>query len=926
MGRYIKIILLFLSFFLLTVKTDAQDTTHISVSFESAPISVVINTIESKTGFHFYYDNNELDSLVFTLKAESISLSRLLKQLFDKPGYNFSIDNTGLRVFIIKKYTIQTSLPDGFWASKKPEASNDGSDNIKQIQKIKGKNTLKVFEENKLYEIGISTNATGTGNATLAGYIRDSKNSEPVYGATVSADSAAATVTTDQFGYYSLTIPKGRHTIIVSSTAMKESKREIILYSDGKLNVELKDDIVSLKEVVVGSEKRSNVKNLQMGVAKLNIKSIKQVPVVFGETDVLKVVLALPGVTSVGEASTGFNVRGGSTDQNLILFNDATIYNPSHLFGFFSAFNPDVIKGIELYKSAIPEKYGGRLSSVLDVSVKEGNAKKWTGTAGVGPLTSKLTIEGPLKKEKTSLIFGGRTTYSNWLLHNLKNNAYNNSNASFYDFNLHISHTIDTRNSIYVTGYVSNDNFKLNSDTSYKYNNRNANIKWKHLFNNKFYGVATLATDRYEYSVSSKSVAVNGYKLGFNINQKSFRADFSYAPTNKQSISFGVNSIYYQLNPGSFLPNGQQSLVIKDIVPKEQALESAIYIGDQIAITSKLSVNAGVRYSFFNYLGAHNVFKYVSGIPRNVNTITDTLIYAKGKNIKTYHGPEIRMSLRYAFSDNASVKFSFNTLRQYIHMLSNTTAISPTDIWKLSDPYIKPQNGQQISLGFYRNFKSNTIETSLEVYYKKIRNYIDYKSGAALILNRHIETEVINTKGKAYGVEFLIKKTAGRVNGWLSYTYSRTFLQQDDILAGEIINKGNYYPASFDKPHSVNFIGNYRFSHRYSISANMVYSTGRPITLPLAIFNLGGAPSLYYSDRNQYRIPDYFRTDLSVNIDGNHKVKQKTHNSWSFGVYNLSARQNAYSVYFINVNGKIKGYQLSIFGTAIPFITYNLKF
>jgi hypothetical protein len=924
MCRCISAILILFFFLGAALKTNAQDTSHISVNFQAAPMAQIVKEIESKSGYYFYYNSNELDSLSFSFKGDDVTLSHLLNQLFGKAAYNFSIDAAGQRIFITKKYIIQTVLSPFFWGNKKTVPITTA--NTEQAQSIKQKTKLKAAEENKIFEIGTVTNHPGQGNATLAGYVRDIKNGEPIYGATVSLDTSGTAVTTDQFGYYALTIPRGRHTIVVSSAAMKDSKRQIILYSDGKLNVDLHDDVVSLKAVVVLSEKRSNVKNLQMGVAKLNIRSIKQVPVVFGETDILKVVLALPGVTSVGEASTGFNVRGGSSDQNLILFNDATIYNPSHLFGFFSAFNPDVVKGIELYKSAIPEKYGGRLSSVLDVAVREGNTKKWTGSAGISPLTSKFSIEGPLKKEKTSLLFGGRTTYSNWLLQNLKNVAYNKSKAAFYDFNLHLSHSINSRNSVYITAYISNDNFKLNGDTAYKYSNKNINIKWKHIFNNKFYGVATAGADHYDYLVSSTSVPVNGYKLGFDINQKNLRTDFNYAPNNKHAISFGANAISYRLHPGYFKPNGQQSLVAEKIVPREQALESAIYLGDQITINSKLSVNTGLRYSLFNYSGARDVYKYAPGLPKSINTITDTVSYAKGKNIQTYHGPEIRLALRYAFSDNISVKLSYNTLRQYIHMLSNTTAISPTDIWKLSDPNIKPQQGQQISFGVYKNFKSNTIETSLEVYYKKIKNYVDYKSGAALVLNRHIETEILNTRGKAYGIEFLIKKTAGKLNGWLSYTYSKTFLQQDDAFAGETINKGNYYPASFDKPHSINFIGNYRFTHRYSIAANFVYSTGRPITLPLAIFNLGGASSLYYSDRNQYRIPDYIRADFSVNIDGNHKVKQRIHNSWSFGVYNLGARQNAYSVYFINEGGKIKGYQLSIFGTAIPFVTYNLKF
>ncbi len=902
-----------------------QKETFISGSFEGFSFNQFVQAIESNSNYHFYYDQDELDSFTINIKANDLSLSEILTQIFEKTIFHYAIDS-GNRVFISKRYLIQTSLSKEFFDEKNLSDTSNITKELISEDQPKQNDILKLSQENKLYDIGIKDNKPGAGKATVAGYIRNIKNGEVIIGASVYIDTPSIGVNTDQYGYYSLTLPKGRYVIKISSAGMKDTKRQIILYSDGKLNIELEDYIASLKTVIVSSERTSNTLSTQMGVNRLNIRSIKQMPVVFGEADVLKVVLTLPGVTSVGEASTGFNVRGGSTDQNLILFGDATIYNPTHLFGFFSSFNPDVVSGIELYKSAIPEKFGGRLSSVLDVSLRDGNTKKWTGTGGLGPLTSKFTIEGPIKKEKTSVIAAVRTTYSDWLLRSIPNITYNNSKADFSDANLHISHTINSKNSLFITGYVSYDRFNLNSDTTYKYSNRDVNIKWKHIFNNKFYGVLTTGFDHYQYSVSSSLIPVNAFRLGFDINQTNFHTDFIYSPNNKHIISYGLNSVFYKLHPGFFEPIETQSLVEKNVVPAEQALESALYLGDQYSVSSKFSINAGLRYSVFNYLGPHELNDYASGLPRDTTTIQKTLVYNKGKIIKTYQAPEIRLAARYTLSANTSLKFSYNTTQQYIHLLSNTTAISPTDIWKLSDPNIKPQQGQQISLGLYKNFKSNTIETSVEIYYKTIKNYLDYKSGANLVLNHHIETDVVNTKGKAYGIEFLLKKSSGKSNGWLSYTYSRTFLKLDDSLAGETINHGNYYPANFDKPHSINFVGNYRFSHRYSLSANIVYSMGRPITLPIAVFTVDGSPALLYSDRNQYRIPDYFRTDLSFNLEGNHKVKQVAHNSWSVGVYNLTGRQNAYSVYFIQENGKIKGYQLSIFGTLIPFITYNIKF
>lgn len=902
------------------LQAAAQDSVRISHRFDNLSFKQFVQTLEESTPYHFYFDPAELDTVFVSANVQAATLPTLLRLVFDNTLFHYAIDKKD-RVFITRRSLVQTTLPPDFFS---PVQMADTSMTAMATGEVPLQK-LQVSDESKLFEIGTRTAQPG-GNATLAGYVRDARSGEGIAGATVYLDKPVIGVSTDQFGYYSITLPRGRHQLQISSAGMKETRRQISLNANGSLNIELQEYIPSLSSVVVVAQRNSNTAGTQMGTNRLTITSIRQVPVVFGEADILKVVLSLPGVTSAGEASNGFNVRGGSTDQNLILFNDMTIYNPSHLFGFFSAFDPDMVKGIELYKSAIPEKYGGRLSSVLDVAAQDGNTKKWTGQAGIGPLTSRLVIEGPLKKDKSSLIASVRGTYSNWLLKEIPDSYYKGSRADFYDASLRFSHTFNPKNTIYLTGYISSDRFSLRSDTTYRYSNRNANLKWKHIFNNRLFGVLTAGTDHYQYAVSAAQNPVNAFKLGFNINQQYLRTDFTLSAGYKHTITAGFNTNYYKLHPGSFEPNNVQSLVKRNLVPAEQAVESALYLGDQYTVTEKLSLHAGLRYSVFNYLGARTVNSYAPELPKDTLTIVKAVSYASGRVIKTYTAPEIRTALRYALPGDASLKFSFNTLQQYIHLLSNTVTISPTDTWKLSDPNIRPQQGSQFSLGYFRNFRSGTIETSLEVYYKKIKHYLDYKSGATLVLNHHVETDVINTRGKAYGIELLVKKTTGKLNGWFSYTFSRTFLQVDDPLAGQTINQGNYYPASFDKPHNINFIGNYRFSHRYSLSVNALYSTGRPITLPIAVFNLRGSNSLLYSDRNQYRTPDYFRTDISFNLAGNHKVKQRTHNSWSAGLYNVTARQNVYSIYFIQEMGVVKGYRLSVFGTVIPFVTYNIKF
>ncbi len=907
-------------FLLLSASAGAQQKTAIAIEGDTVAVVKIIQQIESNTAFYFYYDKADLDTMMVAAKGSYASVTDLLDRIFKPSRFHYTIDTLN-RIFITKRVSIQTQLAAGFF--------NPGNNtNLSQeyaVDDSSYKEKLAVPLENKLFEIG-NKSAVLKGNAVISGYVRDAKSGEPITAASVYLDTPAIGVATDQFGYYSLNLPKGFHVVRISSAGMKDARRQIALYGDGRLNIDMQEYIASLKTVVVTAERASATKSLQIGVNKLSIKVLKQVPVIFGETDVLKVVQSLPGVTSVGESSNGINVRGGATDQNLILFNEATIYNPSHLFGLFSAFNPDVVKAVELYKAGIPEKYGGRLSSVLDISMQEGNKKKWTGIAGIGPLTGKITVEGPLKKDKTSLIAGIRTTYSNWLLGILPDDSYKNSRANFNEVSLNIAHNINTKNDIYLTGYYSNDKFNLRNDTSYKYGNRNLYLKWKHLFKSNFYNYTTAGIDQYNYSISSSDNPVNAFKFGFSIRQYVFRSEFNYTVNNKHSISAGVNAVYYKLSPGARDPNGSGSLVAHDALPDEQALETAVYLGDKYTINNKLSVTAGIRFSAYSYLGPQEVNSYKDNQPRDTATITGKTSYGNGKNIKSYASPEYRFTLRYALTDDLALKLSYNTFRQYIHMLSNTVSVSPTDIWKLSDTYIKPQEGTQYSAGLYKDFRSHTIETSVEVYYKTMNHYLDYKSGASLLLNHQIETAVVNTRGKAYGAELLLKKVSGKINGWISYTYSRTFLQLDDPIAGQQINKGQYYSASFDKPHNVNIIGNYRFSHRYSASLNVVYNTGRPITLPIAVFTVGNVNGLLYSERNEYRIPNYFRTDISVSVDGNHRVNQKTHNSWSFGVYNLTARKNAYSVYYTVEDGKIKGYQLSIFGTIIPFVTYNLKF
>lgn len=904
------LILFTLIILLISINAVAQQV-RLSFDVEDVSMEQFATAIEKQSGYRFYFDEKDMAGFRISISVRNRNLRDVLSEVFSRSAYRFAIDQDN-NVFITRERAVQT-MPAWQMTSN--------SDSLFRYDE------MEMARENKIYVIGIKTNKKPDGNATISGMIRDLESGRPLAGATIMADADQRGVQADVNGRFSITLRKGLHTLTVAADNKTPVRRVIELYNDGALSFELKERIKVLDEVIISAQRNSIVNRPQMGIERVTIKTIRQVPTALGEADLIKVLLTLPGVKSVGEASTGFNVRGGAADQNLILFNDATIYNPTHFFGFFSAFNPEIVKDVELFKSSIPVRYGGRLSSVLNITAREGNKNKLTGSAGIGLVTSRVNLEGPIVKEKTSFNVGGRTTYSNWLLKLLPDdNEYRNSSASFHDINVGIHHRGDKNNEIQLTAYYSKDKFNLNSDTVFGYSNANLSLKWRHVFSKKLQGEFTTGYDHYGYENTSDNNKINAYKMVFDISQFNIKADMSYYVTPQQTINFGLSSIKYQLDPGRFSPVGEESLVSELEIQRESGLESALYAGTRIDLSTRASVEAGFRYSFFNYLGSHDVNYYKPGIPRDESSMIETRKYSKGAFINTYHGPEFRISARYSLTDDLSVKAGFNTLRQYLHMLSNTTAISPTDIWKLSDPNIKPQIGSQLAVGIYKNFASDSLELSVEGYYKKMSNYLDYKSGATLVLNEFIERDALNTRGKAYGVEVMLRKRAGKLNGWLSYTYSRTLLKMDDEQQGVLVNRGEWYPSNYDKPHDVTFVGNYRINLRFSLSVNVTYSTGRPITLPIGTFWYGNSERALYSDRNAYRIPDYFRTDFSMNIEGNHKVKQLTHNSWTIGVYNLTGRKNPYSVYFTSENGVTKGYKLSIFGSIIPFVNYNIRF
>lgn len=910
-----------LVFFLLPLISPGQSTTVLSGTYRNLDFDTFVSRIEAQSNYTFRYRPEWTDSLTVTITADGHSFYEILDQTLANTELRFSIgdDNT---VFITRGLAIQTELPPGFFDDAPADAAAAAPFDYSQYeQRAEAERAL----QSKVYYIG--SRAAGNGRtATVSGIIRDVNTGEPIIGTAVLIKDPVTGTTTNQAGYFSLTLPKGRHELHFQSIGMKSTTRVIELLSDGRLNVDLEEEITPLKEVVIESDRDVMIRDVQMGIARLDIKTMKQIPLALGETDILKVMLTLPGVQSVGEGTVGINVRGGASNQNLILLNDALVYNPSHLFGFFSTFNPDILKNVELYKSGINAEFGGRLSAVLDVHTREGNTKKFAGSGGISPITGRLSVEGPIIKDKTTFIIGGRSTYSSWLLRQLDDPALKKSKASFFDVTGSTTHRINENNTIMLSGYLSQDEFNLASDTVYGYSDRSAVLKWNHIFNPKLAGDFTATVSDYTFLINSTANPVNAFNMGFNINQTNAKADIRYFPNPRQALLAGVSAIRYDVSPGTLRPDGPESLIAEDVLENEQAIESAVYISDQFEYSQKLSIYAGLRFSLYHYLGPRNVFYYDPNSARRPSNVMDTVSFGTAETIARFHGPEPRLSMRYSVGKNAALKISYNRMRQYIQMLTNTAAMTPTDIWKLSDGYIRPQMSDQISAGFYQYLKGNLIEVSVEAYYKTIEHAVDFKNGARLLMNHQMETAVLDADGKAYGVEFLLKKSSGKINGWISYAYSRTFLKTNAEFTYEAVNRGEYYPAPYDKPHAVNFIGNYKFNRRFNFSLNIIYSTGRPITLPITKFDAEGTSRIYYSDRNQYRIPDYFRSDVSINLEGNHKVRKLAHSSWTFSIYNVTGRKNPFSVYFTSEGGKVTGYKLSVFARPIPTITYNFKF
>ncbi len=751
---------------------------------------------------------------------------------------------------------------------------------------------------------------------TISGHVKDKQSGEDLIGATVFVKEINGGTITNAYGFYSISLKPGKYTIRYSYVGYQTIEKELDLKKNINIDIELDRRNETLDEVVIkGEATNANVTKTQMSVSQMDTKTINKIPALMGEVDVIKAIQLLPGVQTTAEGSSGFSVRGGAPDQNLILLDEAVVYNPSHLMGFFSVFNNDAIKDVKLYKGDIPAAYGGRLSSLLDIRMKDGNLKKYKATGGIGIISSRLTLEGPIKKDKASFIVSGRRTYADIFLMFSSDEELKKSKMYFYDLNAKINYSINENNRIYVSSYFGQDKF-ANDYFKISWGNETETIRWNHLFNGKLFSNFTFIRNKFNYNLGTPPGEATGFDWKSSNAGYSIKADFSYYANANNSVKFGFMSTYHENEQGTFRGVGDESFFNEYVIPKKYSLESGIYINNQQKIGNWLTLKYGLRYSMFNNIGTDTIYIY----DEEYNKI-DSSAYSKGDFYNTFSGLEPRLGIIFLLNEFSSLKASYSRTRQYIHLAMNSTAGTPLDVWFPSSPNVKPQIGDQVAVGYFRNFKKNTIETSVEAYYKHNNNAIDFKDHTLLLGNKELEGELRYGKSWSYGLELLVKLNKKKINGWISYTYSRTWREIEEI------NNGKKYPAPYDRPNDISIVLNYQLSKRIEIGANWIYYTGSPVTYPTGRFTYGNVIAPVYSDRNAYRLPDYHRLDISITLKGKEKPNKKWYGELNLSVYNAYNRKNPWVINFVeDENNPNERYGEMIYIGIIPAITYNFHF
>lgn len=762
----------------------------------------------------------------------------------------------------------------------------------------------------------------------IYGRIIDEITGEALVGATVTIPELDNTVITTANGEFEFILNRAEYTLVFRYVGYESIRYPIVAVGDGRISMRMIQEDFQLDDVVIfGRDPEKNIRSTDMGAITMSMNTIREMPPFLGEVDIIRSMATLPGVSQVGEAAAGLNVRGGGADQNLILFAGAPIYNPTHLFGLFTAFNADLVNDVTLYKSVIPSRFGGRGSSILDILPKSGSVDTWGGDLMVSNYSGKIGFNGPLVKEKVSIRGGFRGSYINWLLGALSNPELKNSRANFYDGNLVISAPISDRQELTYSFYTSYDDFAFASDTTISWKNTAHSLNWKGKVGEKLTLQALGYLTEYDYSIFNRS-GINDFDLNSGIQDVGGKLFGSYAFSPTHTLTLGGDYKSLTIQPGELVPaNQEESGILPKKVQEEFGREMGAHVQHEFELGEKFGMSYGLRYDLFQYLGPRTVRGYAENQAISEGSSISETSYGQGEQITSYNGLGPRGSLRYSLSKYSSIKVGYNKMYQFIHLISNTATIAPTDVWKLSDGFLKPQIVDQYSLGFYNNFLGNIFETSIEVYYKDIQNVVEYKDGANLILQNHLETELVPAQGRTYGVELYVKKNLGRLTGWASYTYSRSLRRVITAFEEEIINGGDWFASNFDKPHDLTLIGNYKLSASTSLSATFGYSTGRPITFPDAKFDFAGNNLAYFSRRNEERLPDFHRLDVSVNFKLRGSGRFLEDGEWTFSVLNLYGRKNPFSLFFVDELGAPpQANRLAILGVPLPSLSYSIKF
>ncbi|MDX2415824.1 MAG: TonB-dependent receptor [Bacteroidales bacterium] len=882
-------------------------------------------SLESNTSYHFFYEPEWVKDILVDTSFSGSDLQNLLSEILKSSRLNFYIDQDN-NVIIYPGKAITEEIPEFIEYNTLSSTKDTNSITYLTSTERKYRESQKVAEL-ELVVVGDKNLINKSKTNIVSGRITDQSTGEPLLGATVFVKELGKGTATDLDGYFNMVLPAGRHLLVANYVSQKEKRFYLEVYSDGSISIPLEKELIDINEVQITADRHDNVKGLQMGYEQISIKTMKEIPSVLGEKDILKVALMLPGVQSAGEGSSGLNVRGGTADQNLFYINKMPVYNSSHLFGFFTAINPDIVSDFALYKSAVPSKFGGRVSSVFDVSTRQGNKKEFFGQGGISPISAHTAIEGPIIKDKSSIVLSARASYSDWILSRLNDINLQQSKAAFHDIAGTINTEINDKNILRLFAYNSYDQFSLATTDDYNYSTTGGVVNLKHFFSSSLNGDFAAVFSQYGFNHTSKSNPSEAYRQNYLIKHTEFKADFVKLTGINHRILFGASGILYNLDRGKILPYGDESTRIPIDLNVEKGVESAVYLSDEFTILSRLKMDIGLRYSYYTFLGPDEVYEYFPDSPIDKDNIKEIHSFNNSEIVKSYHGPEPRVALNYILGSNSSVKASYNRIRQYIFMLSNTIAISPTDQWKLTDYHMTPPVTDQLSVGYYHNFPEKGITSSIELYNKWTKNIVEYKDGVDFLSGDPTEWLLVQGKQDSYGAEFMLKKNTGNLSGWINYTYSRSFIQVASSIPTEQVNSGKKYPSNFDRPHSLNVVTSLRRNRRLSFSANLVYSTGRPITYPIAVFPSEGHQHIHYSERNAYRIPDYFRIDFSMNLEGNLLSKKWLHSYWMFSIYNLTGRRNAYSVYYeANNKGVFNAYKLSIFGEPIVTVSWHFKF